>query len=187
MRRNPSCIPTSSIFHRRLVPENLREIIERLWSRGRPSASLVAVAARLNHPGAVAEAVAMSQAENLSLPDQERLVELLGSTGTIDALPVLAKLLHQENNEAQRTKLLSALDGFNDIAAAEVIIEVYPKLSLRHQMLGQRMLSEKPAWALLMLQRMNEGTFNPRILSESNVAALRAYRKRGNRRCDRNS
>ncbi len=159
-----------------LVPDNLREIIERLWSTRAPhSAALVALAGRLNHPGAVAEAVAMVQAGKLSLADRERLIDVLGSTATPEALPVLAGLFAAEKNEAQRTKILSALDGFSDVAAADVLMQVYSQLSLRHQVLAQRMLSERSGWALVMLQRMNAGTFNPRILSESNTATIRAY------------
>jgi mono/diheme cytochrome c family protein len=37
------------------------------------------------------------------------------------------------------------------------------------------MLAEKLSWAVLMLQRMNEGAFDPGVLSTSNVALLRAH------------
>jgi mono/diheme cytochrome c family protein len=37
------------------------------------------------------------------------------------------------------------------------------------------MLSERPAWATAMLQRMNAGTFSPGVLSSANVAAIRAH------------
>ncbi|MEY4940482.1 MAG: hypothetical protein RIQ93_2217, partial [Verrucomicrobiota bacterium] len=157
------------------APEGLREILERLWARGGHSAALVAVAGRLNHPGAVDEAMTMMRGQKLSLPDRERLVDLLGSAAAPAALPLIGELLQQEKDEAQRTKLLAALDGYEDLAAAEVLVTVYPTLSLRHQVLAQRMLCERPTWVRLMLQRMIAGSFNPRILSESNVATIRAY------------
>ena len=54
-----------------------------------------------------------------------------------------------------------------------MVFEIYPTLTPRLQNTAQRMLSEKPAWAFAMLQRMNQGTFNPGVLSSGNVALLR--------------
>ena len=57
-----------------------------------------------------------------------------------------------------------------------MIFEVFPTLTPRLQNTAQRMLSEKPAWAAAMLQRMNLGTFNPGVLSSANVALIRAHK-----------
>jgi len=65
--------------------------------------------------------------------------------------------------------------AFADARAVEAIIEVYPTLSPRLQNTAQKMLSEKPAWAAAMLQRMNAGTFSPGVLSSANVALIRGH------------
>ena len=85
-----------------------------------------------------------------------------------------AELVRKETNEARRSRHLAALAGFD--AGADVILELYPTLSPRLKATAQRMLSEKPAWALVMLQRVNAGTFDPGVLSTSNLAVLRGHK-----------
>jgi mono/diheme cytochrome c family protein len=81
-----------------------------------------------------------------------------------------------EKNETRRAKRLAALGGYSDVAAAEVIFETYPTLTPRLRSSAQKMLSEKPAWALAMLQRMNQGSFDPGVLSSGNVALLHGHK-----------
>ncbi|MDX1618829.1 MAG: c-type cytochrome, partial [Balneolaceae bacterium] len=48
----------------RHVPDTLTAVIDRLWNEGRPSSSLIAVAARLGHPGARKRAAELSADAN---------------------------------------------------------------------------------------------------------------------------
>jgi putative membrane-bound dehydrogenase-like protein len=158
------------------APKSLKAIVGQLWSSRPHTSDLVTLAARLGQPGAMAEAVAMVKAGKAKPAEQQQLVDLFAATGSPEALPVVGDLLRKEKNEQRRTKLLGAVGGFEQPAAAELIIELYPTLGPRLQIVAQRMLSEKPLWSLAMLQRMNLGTFKPGVLSSSNLAAIRGHR-----------
>ena len=159
-----------------LIPQNLKEIVAQYWSSRPHTAPLVTLAARLGNSAAMAEAVAMVKSGTLNAAGQQELLDLFASTGSAEALPVVSELLRTDKNEQRRRKLLDTINGFNTPAAADVLIEVYPNLGPRLQIVAQRMLSEKPAWALVMLQRVNQGSFNPGVLSSSNITAVRAHK-----------
>jgi putative membrane-bound dehydrogenase-like protein len=156
------------------VPSSLRDAIAARWKAGAHSAMLTAFAARLGQAGAMTEAIAAMKKGGLNEADQQTYLDLFAATVPAEALPIIAGLVRAEKNETKRAARLSALGGFRDAAAAEVVLEVFPTLSPRLQSTAQRMLCERPAWALAMLQRANAGTFKPGALSTANAALLRA-------------
>ena len=159
-----------------LVPGNLKEEIAKLWAREQHSTSLVTLAARLGRTSAMGEAIAATKAGKLNEADLQRYVDLFAATAPAEALPLVAGLVRTEKNETRRAKRLEALGGFDDPAAAEVVFEVFPTLTPRLKNAAQRMLSEKPGWALAMLQRMNQGTFSPGVLSTGIVELLSGHK-----------
>ncbi len=158
------------------VPAGLKDFVARAWAGQTRSAALVALAARLGHGEALWEALARLPDRKLNDADQQTYLDLFSALGTPEALPLIAGMLKSEPNEARRTRRLAALGGFADPAAALAVIETYPTLSPRLKNTAQRMLSEKPAWATTMLQRMNLGTFDPGVLSSGNIALIRAHK-----------
>lgn len=158
-----------------VVPARMRETITPLWSSRPHSVPLITLAARLGVRGAMSEAIALVKAGKLKDADQQQCIDLLASSGSLEAVPLVGDLVRHEKNEARRSKWVAALGGFEQVAAADVLFEVYPTLSPRLKVVAQRMLSEKPAWAQAMLHRMNQGTFDPGVLSSINVAAIRGH------------
>ena len=158
-----------------LIPQNLKEIMAKIWAERPHSPALVTLATRLGQAGAVTEAVAMVKGGSLSAADQLQLLDLFASTGSPEALPVVADLLRSDRNEQRRSKLLETMAGFEDSRAAEVIMDVYATLGPRLQVVAQRMLSEKRGWARAMLQRASQGKFDPGQLNSANLASIRAY------------
>ena len=55
------------------------------------------------------------------------------------------------------------------------MIDAYGSLGPRLQTVALRSLAEKPAWARLLLERINAGTFSPGVLGSSTLAALRTH------------
>jgi mono/diheme cytochrome c family protein len=157
------------------VPGAFEQIISQAWRTSPHSTDLVALAARIGLPEATGEALARVKDPKLKDADRQALIDLLAALPAPEALPVIGGLLQTEKNEARRASRLAALGGFPDVAAAEAVIAAYPSLSPRLQNTAQRMLSERPTWAMAMLQRMNLGTFKPGVLSSSNVALLRSH------------
>jgi mono/diheme cytochrome c family protein len=155
------------------VPYSLNEAVARLWSAPERSAALLTLAAKLGRDEATAEAIARMQSGQVNDADRQLYLELFASTAPAGALPILAELVAKEKNESRRAQHLAALGGFD--AGAEVVLRLFPTLSPRLKNTAQRMLAEKLSWAVLMLQRMNEGAFDPGVLSTSNVALLRAH------------
>lgn len=157
------------------VPPIMQATIERLWQDTPHTASLAILAARLGHADARRTVVSLLRSGTTGAADEQRLIEFVGSTGAPEGLPLLARMLRQEENEAKRARLMNALNGFDSTVAAELLMELYPRFSIRQRIVAQRMLSEKPAWARLMLQRITQGTFEPGVLSEGNIATIRAH------------
>ena len=158
------------------VPPLLREAIARAWQGRTHTAALVAFAARLGQPEAMTEAVAAVQRSGLAETDQLGYLDLFAATAAPEALPVVAAMVRTEKNETRRAKRLAALGGYDDLAAAEAIMESFSSFTPRLQSTAQRMLSEKPAWAQAMLARMNAGTFDPGVLSSGNLGTIRAHK-----------
>jgi mono/diheme cytochrome c family protein len=157
------------------VPAGLRTYLARAWAAPARSVSLLALAARLGHPGAEAEAVARLREGKLKDAEQNELLDLFGALATPDALPLLAASLKSEKNEVRRARRLATLGGYASPAAAEAVMDAYPALPARLQNTAQRMLSERPGWAAAMLPRLNLGTFNPGVLSSANAALIRGH------------
>jgi putative membrane-bound dehydrogenase-like protein len=157
------------------APGNLRAAIDRAWATGAHPAALVTLAARLGRDDATAEAIMTMKTGRPKESDQQLYLDLFAATAPAEALPIIAGLVRSEKNETRRTARLTALGGFDDVAAAEVIFEVFGTLTPRQQSTAQRMLCARPTWALAMLQRMNLGTFNPGVLSTANLALLRGH------------
>jgi mono/diheme cytochrome c family protein len=122
----------------------------------------------------MAEAIAAMRRGGLPEADQQTYLDLFAAAVPDEALPIIAGLVRAERNEPKRAARLGALGGFATAAAAEVVLEIFPTLSPRLQATAQRMICERPAWALAMLQRANAGTFKPGALSTANAALLRA-------------
>jgi putative membrane-bound dehydrogenase-like protein len=158
------------------VPRQLEDAIARLW-RNRPhSSALVSFAARLGQSESMSEALGALKSGKLNDTELQSFMELAAATGTTEAIPLVAAALRTEKNDTKRAKRLTALGGFDDVAAADALLEAYPTLSPRLQNQAQRMLSEKPVWAAAMLQKMNQGVFNPGVLASSNVALIRSHK-----------
>ena len=157
------------------VPANLRDAVARLWNARQPTAALVAFGARLGRADAMTAALTAMKAGKLSDADQQIYLDLFAAMTPSEGLPIIVGLVRTEKNEAKRPKRLAALGGYDDTAAAEVIFEVWATLTPRLQATAQRMLCEKPTWALALLQRMNLGTFDPGALSTANLASLRGH------------
>jgi mono/diheme cytochrome c family protein len=105
----------------------------------------------------------------------QRLLDVLASLRVPEARTLLLASLQSEKNETKRAHRLGVLGSFDDTVTAEGVLAAYPSLPPRLQNTAQRMLSERPAWAAVMLQRMVAGTFNPGALSSANVAVIRGH------------
>lgn len=156
------------------VPRVLREAIARSWASTKRPASLVVLAAKLGRDDAMAEAIARMKAGKVSDTDQQLYLELFTETAPPEALPIIAELARTEKNEARRARHLAALSGFE--AGAGIVMDLFPTLSPRLKATAQKMLSENPGWAVAMLQKMNQGSFDPGVLSTPNLALLRGHK-----------
>ena len=157
------------------IPSLLRERVTVAWTGAKRSADVVAFAARLGLEGAAAEALQRLRDAKLKEEDLQRLLEVTASLRLPEARDILLGLLRTEKNETRRTHRLVTLGHFDDAATAEGVLEAYPSLPPRLQSTAQRMLSERPTWAAVMLQRMTAGSFNPGALSSANADLIRAH------------
>ena len=156
-------------------PPALLQAIVAAWKQAPDHLALTALAARLGVAEAESRAIARLRDTRLADADQQLLLELVSALALPDALPLLAEQLRSERNETRRGRRLNALTGFDQPAAAAAVIDAYASLGPRLQTVALRSLAEKPAWARLLLERMNAGTFSPGVLGSSTLAALRTH------------
>jgi cytochrome c5 len=157
------------------VPKSLQARVEEIW-RSRPhSPGLISLAGRLGIGAALPEAATVVRSGKQEAGERERLLELLISSGSAESLALLSDLLRQEQNQQHLGRLMEMLNAFADPAPAGVLIDLYPRLGPRLRNAAQRMLSARADWATVMLQRMNEGSFDPGVLNSANVATMRVH------------
>jgi len=173
------------------VPDSMRRAVERLWTSRPHTVPLVTLAARLGHPEAAPVALEMLRSGSGQQPatlqagrsgrpadsrsDEQQLVDLFAGLGMPAALPLIAERLKDDGNRRRQVELLAALNGFETPEAAGVIMDAFPDFPPNMRVTALRMLSEKPAWAELMLQRMNSGAFDPGVLSASATQSIRDH------------
>ncbi len=168
----------SAGFHGRAAdqpPRTLISAVESLWPNPDRPTALVVLAARLGRAEAVDEAVRRLQASEVSAADESLLLDWVTSEAPAAAFPWLAGKVRSERNEARRGAYLSALAGYESREAALVVMEVYGDLSPRLRATAQRLLCERSAWAIALLERVQLGQFDPGAFSSANLAALRAH------------
>lgn len=157
------------------VPAAMKATVDELWKSRPRTVPWVTLAARLGQPEAFPFAVAMAREGKLTAGERQQLTGLFAATGSPQALPLVAGWLRQEKDDRRRGELLQALAAFEGPEAAEAMIDLFPGLSLRLRIVAQRLLSEKADRALVMLKRIEQGTFDPGPLSEASLDAIRAY------------
>jgi putative membrane-bound dehydrogenase-like protein len=154
------------------VPPALRQTIARVWASRPPSAGLATLAARLGNPAAMTATIDLLRHGDLSVADERRLIDFLASTATSEALPLIGALLKKEKNDAKLERLMTALSKYPGADAAALLIDAVPGLPLRLRIVANNMLSAKPAWARVMLQRAAAGTFKPGAFSKANEKVI---------------
>lgn len=157
------------------APADFKDEVAALWRTQKQNVPLMTLAARIGNPEAREQAIALAEMRDSKPEDRQQLIDLFSAIGTPDLLPLVAGPLQTETNEQRRSALLAALGGFQGVAAAQAILEFYPKASPRLQIVAQRMLSERSDWAKVMLRRINDGSFNPGVISASNRTLLQAH------------
>jgi putative membrane-bound dehydrogenase-like protein len=154
------------------VPENLIQAMHRAWTGEVHSTRLTVLAARLGHRQAIKEVIDRLGKGGLNAADEKLLIDYVADTAPPAALPLLANLFGGQKNESGRERLLAALSKYPGADAAKIVMDHFSTLSRRLRMVANRMLSEKPAWARLMLERIGDRSFDPGVLSESNEKAI---------------
>ncbi|MFO1449826.1 MAG: PVC-type heme-binding CxxCH protein [Opitutaceae bacterium] len=156
-------------------PRALVSAVDTLWQEPDRTTALVALAARIGRAEALDEAVRRLQATDLAPADQQTLLDVVSSTAPAAAFAWLADRVRSESNETRRTAYLFAFSGYEGADAATVVMESYASFSPRLRSAAQRLLCEKPAWALAMLERTQQGQFEPGAFSSGNLTALRSH------------
>jgi putative membrane-bound dehydrogenase-like protein len=152
--------------------EELAGALKSLWGRGRPTVSLIRLAARLGTPEAIDGAVARAGDAATPTADRVALVELIGQVRSREGLRPLLSLAVSNGNTAVQSAALNALGAYAEPEVAAQLLGAYAKLSTATRDRVLTLLCSRPAWADRLLDAMAEKALNPRDLRPPQVLQI---------------
>jgi putative membrane-bound dehydrogenase-like protein len=154
------------------VPETLVESLNRLWDQPRPSLELVRLGVRLGSSEALKTAIAESG--NTQRTDSERLalIEVVGQSGTPDAMMALRELLRGKDRSTVRLAAMNALGGFADHSIADDLLNEYPKLPDGLRDRARDLLCSRKAWAKRLVDAIEAGKIAAKDLKNGQVGQI---------------
>jgi putative heme-binding domain-containing protein len=155
------------------IPDELEKRFEELYRRETPDAEMIQVAVRLGSHEAAALALKAIDEEATPEKDRLTLLQLLAERGDTRALTPLLRLLRAPSSSAElKSKVLGITQSFGDDQVAQVILGELPGFDRALRSKAFTILSSRRSWALLLLQKIDGGLFNPRVVPREIVLAL---------------
>lgn len=109
--------------------------------------------------------------EHAPIADRRAAFNLLKRIGDSESIPVFATLL---DIDEFRSAVIPLLSGSNDPATAIALIARFPKLSDRDRIAALSTLTSRPALAKVLLDAVNEGTLDKKLLGSFQVRQMRS-------------
>jgi putative heme-binding domain-containing protein len=131
---------------------------------------------RQNKPEAVEKALAVIADDRADGGERLQYVTILGQVNQPKCVPVLLNLLTTTRDDALRLAALTALQQYNDPKIASAAIALYGKFSDDARGVAQALLASRKAWALLLLEAVDEGKIDKAAVPADVVRQLTVHR-----------
>ncbi|MBL6766333.1 MAG: c-type cytochrome [Verrucomicrobiae bacterium] len=157
------------------VPGALTAAIAKLWSSRQHDARLVRVAARLNYPPAIDEAIGMLKPGQGSASARRDIIELLAEKREPKAVPVLMELLKTESSAKPQIELISALRRFSTTRVASLLLERLPKLHNTARSTAISALASRLEWSQLLLEAVDADAIRAEWITIPHLIAIQEF------------
>ena len=160
-----------------LVPTPLEKPLALLREKNPKSKELLRLAFRLGDPKALNEI--SNNAASTTLPSSDRIfaLELLGQLSDAKHLPTFLKALEPNTPDNVRLAAINAMQSSADDAVALKLLDLYPTLpgSLKSKSLA--LLSQRPSFSLLLMQRVDTGKILKTDISIDLARAMASHKE----------
>jgi putative membrane-bound dehydrogenase-like protein len=156
---------------RKCSPELVQQI-SALWSKEPTDLRRTRLAMRLGSEAAYACALVRISDPKASGGDRQNLVEILGQIGKSDCVPIMMRLLEEDQPPALRLAALSALTSFQSPQIAEKILSLYSKMPSDLRSRAQTLLLSRADSAVAFLERVDQGKIAAKEISLDQLRRL---------------
>ncbi len=131
---------------------------------------------RQNKPEAVDKALAVIADDKADGGERVQYVTILGQVDQPRCVPVLLGILNSTRDDALRLAALTALQQYNDPKIGAAVVGLYGRFSDEARSVAQTLLASRKAWALALLEAVDEGKIDKAAVSPDVVRQLTAHR-----------
>jgi putative heme-binding domain-containing protein len=156
------------------APAPLKSWFAKAWPSHTEDLAFVRLGVRLGNEQANEAATKMLNDETTRESVAVSLIEVLGQTEHPQFGSLCLTLLEKAKSEKVRESALSALRHYPQNQTAERLLEIYPRLSRRLQILALNLLSSRIAWARLLVGAVEAGRIDAKDVTLDNLRQIAA-------------
>ncbi len=160
-------------YHGRPLGNLLPELAEGL---AKIDGDSIALGLRRNRPEAVEKALAALANDKTDINERLQYVQIFGEVPQPRSLPVLLNLVGHSSDNGLRTAALTALLSYNDPRVAPTVLRHYASFSEDIRSVAQNLLASRKAWALQLLESVEEGKVDRATIPLDVVRRLTVHR-----------
>jgi putative heme-binding domain-containing protein len=149
------------------------ELAEALAKHGGASLSL---GVRQNKTEAVDKALAILTDDKGDLNERLQFAQIFGEVRQPRSVPVLLELLTKTRDDGLRMAALTSLASYDDVRIGNAVLALYPRLTDDARSVAQTLLASRKAWALELLEAVEQGKLDKTALPIDTVRKLTVYR-----------
>jgi putative membrane-bound dehydrogenase-like protein len=156
------------------APAALSDWFAKAWQNHSEDVAYVRLGLRLGQAQAKETAIKILNDQTTPETVATSLIEVIGQTETPNGGALCLALLEQARSEQIRESALGALRHFPQDQVAEGLLEIYPRLNRRLQLLALNLLSSRLAWARLLVGAVEAGRIEAKDVTLENLRQIAA-------------
>jgi putative membrane-bound dehydrogenase-like protein len=160
-------------FHGRPLGNLPTELAEAL---AKHSGDSMVLGLRQNKPAAVDRALAVLADDKADNQERLQYIQIFGEVKQPRCVPVLLALSEHSRDDALRMAALTALQPYDDPAVATTVLRLYPTFTDDARSVAQTLLVSRKAWALLLLEAVDQGKIESSTVPVEVVRKLTVHR-----------
>ena len=158
------------------VPAELDAALAGIWRNHRATDDVIRFSLRLKSPQALAAARPLVEDPRTPVAQRLAFIKALGELADAPSEKVFLSLFSNEAEDGQiRLAALSALRRYAGEEIPTVLLARYPNLTGSLRQTAQSLLAARPAWALQLLEEVEQGLIEPSSIGLDSVLLMATY------------
>jgi len=131
---------------------------------------------RQNKPEAVNKALAVLADDKADGNERLQYAQIFGEIKQPRCVPVLLTLLERTRDDGLRMAALTALQPYDDVAVANTVLRLHGNFTEDARSVAQTLLVSRKAWALLLLEAVDQGKVDRSAIPTETVRKMTMHR-----------